>query len=216
MDTGYETVVDPSTIVWTMTAVVIHVVTIAIQLGVATFLIGTGLLNLFAPDEDSTLLRRLGAIRIVPEATQKVGGLRLGLGIFLFAPLAFGAPFVLSLLALVATLGLLVFLERGLAEDEKRTGRITRRLAIACSGVLLLFTVWEGEDALALGVDVIVTANGWRAQELEWQLANDLEAPKVGERAPDFALQDPAGVERVRLSQFYGKRPVALIFGSYT
>ena len=43
-------------------------------------------------------------------------------------------------------------------------------------------------------------------------------ALKVGDVAPDFELQRLGGKDeaRVKLSSFQGKRPVALIFGSYT
>jgi hypothetical protein len=37
-----------------------------------------------------------------------------------------------------------------------------------------------------------------------------------GDAAPDFTLQELHGKKRVTLSSFKGKRPVALIFGSYT
>ena len=43
------------------------------------------------------------------------------------------------------------------------------------------------------------------------------DAPRTGEKAPDFELalaKDPES--KVRLSSFTGKRPVALVFGSYT
>jgi len=43
-----------------------------------------------------------------------------------------------------------------------------------------------------------------------------VSAPKVGDLAPDFELQDPSGETAVRLSDFRGTRPVALVFGSYT
>ncbi len=39
---------------------------------------------------------------------------------------------------------------------------------------------------------------------------------KVGDAAPDFTLPDPSGKHEVTLSSFQGKRPVVLIFGSYT
>ena len=39
---------------------------------------------------------------------------------------------------------------------------------------------------------------------------------KVGDAAPDFTLSDPTGKRQVTLSSFQGKRPVVLIFGSYT
>ena len=41
-------------------------------------------------------------------------------------------------------------------------------------------------------------------------------APKVGEVAPDFELRDVNGENPVRLSDFRGKKPVALVFGSFT
>ena len=39
---------------------------------------------------------------------------------------------------------------------------------------------------------------------------------RVGEPAPDFSLPLQNGTGIVRLSDFRGKRPVVLIFGSYT
>ena len=39
---------------------------------------------------------------------------------------------------------------------------------------------------------------------------------KVGDKAPDFELKTVDGKQTVRLSSFQGKRPVLLIFGSYT
>jgi hypothetical protein len=41
-------------------------------------------------------------------------------------------------------------------------------------------------------------------------------APAVGADAPDFELPRLGSADRVRLSQFRGRKPVALIFGSYT
>jgi peroxiredoxin len=44
----------------------------------------------------------------------------------------------------------------------------------------------------------------------------DRKAPKAGDMAPDFTLSDITGKESVRLSDFRGQKPVALVFGSYT
>lgn len=65
-----------------------------------------------------------------------------------------------------------------------------------------------GKDGLLRGppgVDPLAAAPG---------LAGD--GPPVGSFAPDFDLEPPEGGARVRLSSWRGKRPVALIFGSYT
>ena len=42
------------------------------------------------------------------------------------------------------------------------------------------------------------------------------QAPKAGDLAPDFTLTDSTGTEAVTLSQFRGRKPVALVFGSFT
>ncbi len=39
---------------------------------------------------------------------------------------------------------------------------------------------------------------------------------KANDPAPNFTLADPKGTRTVTLADFQGKRPVVLIFGSYT
>ncbi len=55
-----------------------------------------------------------------------------------------------------------------------------------------------------------------RKQHRNWQEKHDVLAPKAGDEAPDFELRDVRGNDQVRLSDFRGKKPVALAFGSYT
>jgi hypothetical protein len=55
-----------------------------------------------------------------------------------------------------------------------------------------------------------------RQEASAWQQKFDLLAPKVGDLAPDFVLSDVRGEEQIRLSDFRHKKPVALIFGSFT
>jgi hypothetical protein len=55
-----------------------------------------------------------------------------------------------------------------------------------------------------------------RNRQRAWQKRYDLLAPNVGDMAPDFELSDANGENALRLSDFRGKKPVALIFGSYT
>ena len=46
--------------------------------------------------------------------------------------------------------------------------------------------------------------------------ARDETGPKEGDIPPDFNLKRVGSEEKVSLSSFKGKRPVGLIFGSYT
>jgi hypothetical protein len=49
-----------------------------------------------------------------------------------------------------------------------------------------------------------------------WQRKYNPAAPKPGDMAPDFELADTNGENPVRLSDFRGRKPVALVFGSFT
>ena len=51
---------------------------------------------------------------------------------------------------------------------------------------------------------------------LDAVIARDEMGPAVGEQPTDFNLKLMGSEERVRLSSFIGRRPVGLIFGSYT
>ena len=47
-------------------------------------------------------------------------------------------------------------------------------------------------------------------------MVRDETGPKVGEVPPDFSLKRLGSPDRVSLSSFKGRQPVALAFGSYT
>jgi hypothetical protein len=44
----------------------------------------------------------------------------------------------------------------------------------------------------------------------------DANAPRAGDVAPDFTLHDIEGKNSITLSSLRGKKPVALVFGSFT
>jgi len=56
----------------------------------------------------------------------------------------------------------------------------------------------------------------YRRSKMAEQKKVDSHAPKIGDLAPDFTLTDSSGTETVTLSDFRGKKPVALVFGSFT
>jgi hypothetical protein len=55
-----------------------------------------------------------------------------------------------------------------------------------------------------------------RQDARKWQEQYDASAPKVGALAPDFTLFDTTGEHSLTLSALQGRRPVALVFGSFT
>jgi len=55
-----------------------------------------------------------------------------------------------------------------------------------------------------------------RAVTMKFIAERETQGPAIGSNAPDFKLPRLEGGELVQLSSFNGKKPVALIFGSYT
>jgi hypothetical protein len=51
---------------------------------------------------------------------------------------------------------------------------------------------------------------------LSGELGSARPGPKVGDPAPDFTRKSPDGKQTVRLADFHGKKPVVLVFGSFT
>jgi peroxiredoxin len=51
---------------------------------------------------------------------------------------------------------------------------------------------------------------------LSGELGSMREGPRVNQRASDFTLQTQDGKGQIRLSDFRGKKPVVLVFGSFT
>jgi hypothetical protein len=189
MEASYETVVDPTTVIFSMAAYLLHGLFAGTQAAIALYLVAAAAVG---------LARRASGL--------VAAALRLLAGVALLLPVLAGVPFPVSLAGCVAALAL--FLRAG-------SGWL-RRAAIPATALVLLFMIFEREDPIALGVELLSGMQQARAAEIEWQLAADRKAPKAGELAPDFALEDPSGQTRIRLSDFRGKRPVALMFGSYT
>jgi hypothetical protein len=51
---------------------------------------------------------------------------------------------------------------------------------------------------------------------LTGELGSFREGPDIGRPAPDFTLKTHDGKQQIRLGQYHGKKPVVLVFGSFT
>ena len=56
----------------------------------------------------------------------------------------------------------------------------------------------------------------WLRCLIDGDLGSPFEGPRPGQPAPDFTLPTPDGKKQITLSDFRGKKPVVLIFGSFT
>lgn len=225
MNTEYETVVEFSGLLSSGLPILIHLAVVAGQVLVASFFLAHGLACLFRLGERSAWVGRLGAIEPIGVGAFAFGSIQLALGAMVLAPVAVGAPPSVSRLALILAVGLLVGARaraRTLRDDAVAPSPISpiglglRGLVLVAALVTLAFGVFEGADPAAQTRSIVTKAIQWRGHELGWQLAHDVDSPKVGDLAPDFVLEDPSGENSVQLASFRGKRPVALVFGSYT
>lgn len=206
MQPEYERVMEMTSLAWTMLPMLLHGLTLAAQLFLGVFLLASGLVLAANPAAPFPLLGRLGALRPAGTEPRRFGALLLLAGALVLAPLAFGLPWLASAAGCVGAIALLRISGPG----------ITRGVALAAAALTLLFMGWERDDPATLAARILFKAQEWRTHELEWQLSHDVRSPKVGDLAPDFELQDPSGEISIRLSHLLGKRPVALVFGSYT
>lgn len=202
MDPTYVNVMGSCELAYVALVYLLRAVVAVAQIGVACFLLVIG-------------ARRLVGARA--ERRAQGGALHIGSALMLVAPVAIGAPVAVSILGAPIAFGLLVLpVGRHTPQPSSWRKRAVRRSAVAIAAILALFMLWEGEDNLTLRADLLVDAVESRNDEIAWQHANDPRSPKVGDLAPDFELQDPAGRVQVRLSGFRDQRPVALVIGSFT
>ena len=70
--------------------------------------------------------------------------------------------------------------------------------------------------ACLIASDLFAQRPGGRGQRPGGRGRSRSDTIKAGDKAPDFTLKSPDGKQTMRLSEYRGKRPVALVFGSYT
>ena len=92
------------------------------------------------------------------------------------------------------------------------------RIEVLAGAVLLVFAV-----AMAKAADENKQSGSGESKKAATAKSSEKKSPrrgskelKAGDVAPDFELKTLDGKQTVKLSSFRGKRPVALIFGSYT
>ncbi|MCX6897606.1 MAG: redoxin domain-containing protein [Verrucomicrobia bacterium] len=72
---------------------------------------------------------------------------------------------------------------------------------------------------LLLTLAMVMAISAAIAQNRPGRHSGDMRMPdtlRVGDAAPDFKLKTKDGGREVQLSSFKGKRPVVLVFGSFT
>lgn len=212
---GYEYLWDETTMTFARTAYSWHRILIIMQIALVAYLVISGLMNIFGYKLNNVITRNLGFWMDLPEdKLRKAGIIKIFLAIGLLLPVLFGLSHIITLVFLVATIAFFIFQEKILT-TYKFQGLIFRYAVMVVSAISFAYTTWAGADILAEGKDIITRMRTNWDLELEWQAKSDQNSPKVGQIAPDFTLKDTEG-NSITLSSFRGKKPVAMVFGSYT
>ena len=188
------------------------------QILLCVYLLASGIVLLSSKEKLGKWAGRFGLI-VNQEIRKKswMSWLMIASGIAFILPL-FGLSHWIAVVACVIAIYCILMMTTGLVDlQERKTGNIMRK-GLALSAVLVFgFTIWEGRDLVKACWDITYKAAYWQIKEVQgWQKKNNPNVPKVGEMAPDFELTDVTGTRTARLSDFRGKRPVVLLFGSFT
>ena len=145
------------------------------------------------------------------------GWLMIGTGAALILPIL-GLPHWLAIAACPAAIYWIIALRNGdQSGAARKSGSWVQKGLIAGAVLVFGFTVWEGKDLVRSAASIMYKTAYWRKTEVTgWQKTNNPNVPQLGELAPDFELTDVHGETTVRLSDFRRKRPVVLLFGSFT
>jgi hypothetical protein len=188
------------------------------QIVLCFYLFTNGILLLSSKEMVGKWASRFGLVAdIGVERNNFQNWLMIGTGVAFILP-SFGASYWIAVIACPVAIGLIFYITTGLiGQQERQTGNFMRK-GLALSAILIFgFTIWEGRDLVYAGYDINYKAIYWRNKEVTvWQHENNPNVPKVGDLAPDFVLSDNTGKKSVRLSDFRGKKPVVLLFGSFT
>lgn len=188
------------------------------QVVLSLFLVANGAILLSNRKQLGKWAQRLGLMKNERHGQNSLyGWLMLGTGAALILPL-FGLPHWFAIIACPVSFYWIKALASGIDEtDRKKTGSLVRKGLMISTVLILGFTIWEGRDLVRACWDITNKAAYWQNKEVHgWQKKNNPNVPKVGETAPNFELTDVTGTQTVRLSDFRGKRPVVLLFGSFT
>jgi hypothetical protein len=195
-----------------------HAYLAVVQVLLCTFLVYNGIMMLSSNMQVGKWSRKFGIIvNPVEGGSNWKNWLMIITGIAFILPI-FGITHWIVVLACPVAIYMLINLTAGLADPQiKKTGNIARKVLTVSALLVFGFTLWEGRDLVRVGWDVNYKAIYWRNKEVSgWQKENNPNVPKPGDLAPDFELTDVNGTKTMRLSDFRGKRPVVLLFGSFT
>jgi hypothetical protein len=212
----YPEIMDPSTMNFFLYSIIIHSILVVLQAGLAGFLILSGILNIFLINPDIKLLRTLGLLPPIPEEKKNVhGSIRIILGVALLLPLI-GVPYGVSGIAAILAFIFMIYEHRNRQTQVKNRGSLMRYAMMGLAFICSVSIFFDKADNLVAGKDFLFWGAFFRQEAIRIQIHGEKNTPKLGDLAPDFELSDPSGTKSIRLSDYRDKKPVVLVFGSFT
>ena len=185
-----------------------------LQLWLALAFIGSGLINLLR-QRDIHWLRYLGATtNINSDLKIKLAVVQLLLGSTILLPIFYSVSYFVLLVAFVCVAIFIFYFENLPFKDGTNTGKLTRKGFVLFAMLGGLYTGYDQHDPITSMKSLALNVSEWRPKEINWQNKFDVNAPKVGDKAPQFSLLNSYDVHRESLSDYLGEKPVVLFLGA--
>ncbi len=186
----------------------------AFQLWLALAFIGSGLINLLR-QRDIYWLRYLGATTNINSGLKvKMALVQLFFGSALLLPVFYSLSFWVLLVVFSCVVTFILYFEKIPSKDGKNTGKVTRMGFIVFALLGAVYTGYDQNDPITNMKKFAVDVDEWRPKEQAWQDKNDVNAPKVGDMAPQFTLLNSEGSNKNSLTDFLGAKPVVFFLGA--
>ena len=196
----------------------IHTLLAIAQIGLGLFLVANGKILLSGNKHLGKWSNRFGLILNDRLGQNPLNGwLMVITGVALILPIL-GLSYWIAVIACPISIYWITALKSGSGGVERKKNARWIQKGLMIGAIFVFgFTIWEEKDLVRASAIINYKAAYWEMTEvMGWQKTNNPNAPKVGALAPDFELTDVTGTKTVSLSEFRGKKPVVLLFGSFT
>lgn len=186
------------------------------QLGLGLMFVFSGLCGILKLTPSRFINYVGGMVVASGEVRWFFSSLLLVFGCLLVSPFVLPLPYNAGIFALLGVLCLTLCYTLFPELGKGQKGKLSRILIVLFSLVALGITLYDGQTPLKSMQQIFADINEYRPKEQEWQDRYDVNAPKVGDIAPDFSLLTVTDKNEFSLSDFIGEKPTVLFLGANT
>ncbi|OUS26862.1 hypothetical protein A9Q99_16740 [Gammaproteobacteria bacterium 45_16_T64] len=210
----YEQIMSIEAVIPFVFGYTLHGVFAGIQIGFASVLLLSCGINLFS-DKDIAWLRFVGiTTNISLPSRRSIALFQLTASSLLLLPLFFETPFLLTVAIFIAIATFYFIYPRLPRHSSNPLSYFICYAAVLLSLLAAGMTGYEERSPLLSMVDIAQDITTFRPQEQAWQNKHDVDAPKVGDSAPNFSLPSSNGSSSYSLDEIRSDKLTVLFLGA--